>query len=81
MPNMSVELVYSYLERIANLLSPDARRAGSGKALFPSSWLEAPHYLAVCNRYSNTPTARNGATRNGARSSIVASLMRCSQGE
>ncbi|HLF97526.1 MAG TPA: MarR family winged helix-turn-helix transcriptional regulator [Methylococcaceae bacterium] len=53
---MTTELVYSYLERITNLLRADARRAESGGGLIPVQ-LEVLHYLAICNRYSNTPAA------------------------
>lgn len=53
---MSTELVYSYLERITNLLRADARRAEAGGGLIPVQ-LEVLHYLAICNRYSNTPAA------------------------
>lgn len=51
---MSTELVYSYLERITNLLRADARRVEAGGGLIPVQ-LEVLHYLAICNRYSNTP--------------------------
>lgn len=53
---MNTELVYSYLERITNLLRADARRAESGGGLIPVQ-LEVLHYVAICNRYSNTPAA------------------------
>lgn len=53
---MGTELVYSYLERITNLLRADARRAETGGGLIPVQ-LEILHYLAICNRYSNTPAA------------------------
>jgi len=53
---MISEQIYEYFERIANLLRTDARKAGDGKPLQPVQ-LEALHYLAVCNRYSNTPAA------------------------
>lgn len=53
---MSMENIYDYLERIANLLRTDTRKAGLGKGLQPVQ-LEALRYLANCNRYSNTPAA------------------------
>lgn len=48
--------IYDHLERISNLLRTDARKVGGDKPLQPVQ-LEALHYLAVCNRYSNTPAA------------------------
>ena len=53
---MKTEKIYDYLERIANLLRTDTRKAGAGKGLQPVQ-LEALHYLSGCNRYSNTPAA------------------------
>lgn len=53
---MEADLVYDYLERISNLVRMDARRSGAFKGLQPVQ-LEALHYLASCNRYSNTPLA------------------------
>lgn len=47
---------YNYLERIANLLRADIRKAGLEKSLQPIQ-LEALHYLGRCNRYSNTPAS------------------------
>ena len=48
--------IYEYLERIANLLRTDTRKAGIAKGLQPVQ-LEALHYLSNCNRYSDTPAA------------------------
>jgi MarR family transcriptional regulator, organic hydroperoxide resistance regulator len=48
--------VYDYLERIGNLIRMDARRVEPVRGLQPVQ-LEALHYLASCNRYSNTPIA------------------------
>jgi len=53
---MKTEKIYEYLERIANLLRTDTRKAGVGKGLQPVQ-MEALHYLSSCNRYSNTPAA------------------------
>ncbi|QJD29725.1 MarR family winged helix-turn-helix transcriptional regulator [Methylococcus geothermalis] len=53
---MEADRVYDYLERISNLIRMDARRSESFKGLQPVQ-LEALHYLASCNRYSNTPLA------------------------
>ncbi len=53
---MSTLLIHDYLERLSNLLRNEARRTGSLHSLQPVH-LEALHYLAVCNRYSNTPLA------------------------
>lgn len=53
---MKTEMIYEYLERIANLLRTDARKTGLGRSLQPVQ-LEALHYLGHCNRYSNTPAA------------------------
>jgi DNA-binding MarR family transcriptional regulator len=49
-------LIHDYLERLSNLLRNEARRVGSLHSLQPVH-LEALHYLAICNRYSNTPLA------------------------
>jgi DNA-binding MarR family transcriptional regulator len=53
---MKTEKIYDHLERIANLLRTDTRKAGVGKGLQPVQ-MEALHYLSQCNRYSNTPAA------------------------
>lgn len=51
---MNAAEIYEYLERIANLIRTDVRRAGVGLGLQPVQ-LEALHFLGRCNRYSNTP--------------------------
>ena len=54
---MPVELAQSiqiHIERIANLLRSEARRGGADAGLQPVQ-LGALHYLALCNRFSNTP--------------------------
>lgn len=53
---MEADHIYDYLERISNLIRMEARRSGTVKGLQPVQ-LEALHYLASCNRYSNTPLA------------------------
>ncbi|CAI8805892.1 MarR family winged helix-turn-helix transcriptional regulator [Methylocaldum szegediense] len=53
---MNTDLIYDYLERIANLIRTDVRRMGIARGLQPVQ-LEALHYLSRCNRYSNTPVA------------------------
>ncbi|GAB6068166.1 MarR family transcriptional regulator [Methylothermus subterraneus] len=50
---MSREQVYSYLERLANLLRAEARQSSR---LQPVQ-LEVLHYLSICNRHSNISTA------------------------
>ena len=50
---MGVEQVHTRLERLCNLLRVEAREHGAGAALLPVQ-LEALHYLAQCNRYSDT---------------------------
>jgi DNA-binding MarR family transcriptional regulator len=51
---MNAAEIFEYLERIANLIRTDVRRAGLGFGLQPVQ-LEALHFLSRCNRYSNTP--------------------------
>jgi len=53
---MKTEQIFNFLERIANLLRTDTRKAGVCKGLQPVQ-MEALHYLSCCNRYSNTPAA------------------------
>ena len=53
---MSTELIHERLERIANLLRTDTRRAGVSFGLQPVQ-IEALNYLSHCNRYSNSPVA------------------------
>lgn len=48
--------IYSHIERIANLLRTETRRAGLEKKLQPVH-IEALYYLSQCNVYSNTPAA------------------------
>jgi DNA-binding MarR family transcriptional regulator len=50
---MAARQVYPYLERIANLLRAEARETSR---LQPVQ-LEVLHYLSLCNRHSNLPTA------------------------
>jgi DNA-binding MarR family transcriptional regulator len=45
---------HALLERLANLLRQELRRAGAEYGLQPVQ-LDALHYLSVCNRLSNTP--------------------------
>ena len=49
-------LIHEHLERLSNLLRVEERKAGAAHGLQPVQ-LEALHYLAFCNRYSNTPLA------------------------
>lgn len=51
---MSDEKIYEYVERLSNWLRNEARREGGEYGLQPVQ-LEALHYLAMCNRYSDTP--------------------------
>jgi DNA-binding MarR family transcriptional regulator len=53
---MNHSLLYDYLERISNLLRGDTRKSGTTKGLQPVQ-LEALHFLANCNEYSNTPAS------------------------
>lgn len=53
---MSMQAIYEYLERIANLIRTDTRKAGIAHGLQPVQ-LEALHYLSRCNRYSNNPAS------------------------
>jgi DNA-binding MarR family transcriptional regulator len=48
--------LHDYLERICNLLRAQARAAGAEFGLQPVQ-MEALRYLAMCNRYSDTPQA------------------------
>ncbi|MCP5317915.1 MAG: winged helix-turn-helix transcriptional regulator [Chromatiaceae bacterium] len=50
---MSIEAIHDTLERLCNLLRVEAREAGAAEGLLPIQ-LEALHYLAQCNRYSDT---------------------------
>ncbi len=51
---MSTEQIHVYIERLANLLRNEMRRAGAEYGLQPVQ-IEALHYLSICNRYSDTP--------------------------
>ena len=53
---MGSSQLHEYIERLSNLLRAEARRSGSAYGLQPVQ-LEVLHYLAICNRYSNTPLA------------------------
>ncbi|XSG86260.1 MAG: MarR family winged helix-turn-helix transcriptional regulator [Methylohalobius sp. ZOD2] len=53
---MTARKVYEYLERIGNLLRAEARQSDESGRLQPVQ-LEILHYLDICNRHSNTPTA------------------------
>ena len=48
--------IYDYIERLSDLLRIDSRQAGAAHGLQPVQ-LEILHYLASCNRYSDTPMA------------------------
>jgi DNA-binding MarR family transcriptional regulator len=56
MPESPGQELHDYLERLCNLLRGQARAAVADLGLQPVQ-LEALHYLARCNRYSNTPLA------------------------
>jgi DNA-binding MarR family transcriptional regulator len=53
---MHAASIHQYLERLSNLLRADARRCGAEYGLQPVQ-MDALHYLAICNRYSDTPLA------------------------
>lgn len=53
---MSSSDLYVLLERLGTLLRSELRRAATAEDL-KEVQLEAIHYLASCNRYSNTPAA------------------------
>jgi DNA-binding MarR family transcriptional regulator len=48
--------VHDYLERLCNVLRVEARTQGAALGLQPIQ-IEALHYLARCNRFSDTPQA------------------------
>ena len=50
---MSIGQVHAVLERLCNLMRVEAREHGAGAGLLPVQ-LEALHFLAHCNRYSDT---------------------------
>jgi DNA-binding MarR family transcriptional regulator len=51
---MNTTQIYSYIERLGNLLRADSRRDVAEYGLQPIH-LEVLHYLSLCNRYSDTP--------------------------
>ncbi len=53
---MSSDQIYDYVERLGELLRVDSRQAVADHGLQPVQ-LEVLHYLALCNRYSDTPMA------------------------
>jgi DNA-binding MarR family transcriptional regulator len=53
---MNALLIHEYLERLTNLFRSEERKSGVEFGLQPVQ-LEALHYLAMCNRYSDTPLA------------------------
>ncbi|MEH6343982.1 MAG: MarR family winged helix-turn-helix transcriptional regulator [Bermanella sp.] len=53
---MKSNSIYNYVERLGGLLRADARQAGLKPGLQPVQ-LEALHYLAICNQFSDTPMA------------------------
>jgi DNA-binding MarR family transcriptional regulator len=53
---MNACLIHEYLERLTNLFRSEERKSGVEFGLQPVQ-LEALHYLAMCNRYSDTPLA------------------------
>ena len=50
---MPINQIHEYLERLSNLTRNEARRAGAKYDLLPVQ-IDALHYLAICNRYSDT---------------------------
>ena len=50
---MPINQLHEYLERLSNLIRNESRRAGAKYDLLPVQ-LDALHYLAICNRYSDT---------------------------
>lgn len=53
---MKTNHIYNYVERLSELIRLDSRQAGAAHGLQPVQ-LEVLHYLAMCNRYSDTPMA------------------------
>ena len=53
---MKSNSIYNYVERLGGLFRSDARQAGLEPGLLPVQ-LEALHYLAICNQFSDTPMA------------------------
>ncbi|MCP5352612.1 MAG: winged helix-turn-helix transcriptional regulator [Chromatiales bacterium] len=56
---MSAAPIHDTLERLCMLLRVEARVTGSGEGLLPVQ-IEALHYLARCNRYSDTVQGLTG---------------------
>jgi DNA-binding MarR family transcriptional regulator len=50
---MKITLIHGYVERLSNLLRNEVRCEGGEYGLQPVQ-LEVLHYLAICNRYSDT---------------------------
>jgi DNA-binding MarR family transcriptional regulator len=50
---MPANQIHDYLERLSNLTRNETRRAGAKYDLLPVQ-IDALHYLAICNRYSDT---------------------------
>lgn len=48
--------IYTVIERLSNLLRAESRRIGNELGLQPVQF-DALNYLAICNRYSDTPLA------------------------
>jgi DNA-binding MarR family transcriptional regulator len=48
--------LYSYVERLSEVLRVSSRQMGAQYGLQPVQ-IEALHYLSICNRYSDTPMA------------------------
>ncbi len=70
---MKTQLIYSYIERLSNLLKNEQRRVGADYGLQPVQ-LEALHYLTICNRYSDTPkgvTEYLGQTKGTVSQSLI----------
>lgn len=53
---MKTTEIYSFVERLSELLKVDSRQAGAEFGLQPVQ-LEVLHYLSMCNRYSDSPMA------------------------
>lgn len=67
-------LIHEYLERLSNLLRAEARSSGKNFHL-QAVQLNVLHYLAICNRYSDTPLAVTeylGLTRGTVSQTLIA---------
>jgi len=53
---MNTNILYTYLERLSELLRVEARKKGAEQGLQPIQ-VEILHYLSQCNRFSDTPMA------------------------